>query len=145
MVTAISRQTEPYEEPIYSIVRILVGLLFIQHGAQKLFGLFGGVDGNGGTAPLVSMYGVAGVIEFFGGLLIAIGLLTRLVAVVTAGEMIGAQLIAHIPEGPIPIQNGGELGLLYIAVFLLFIVYGNGSYSLEHLILNQDRSSVSSV
>ncbi|WP_227379660.1 DoxX family protein [Haladaptatus halobius] len=131
MATSISQTTASYEEPIYSIVRALVGLLFMQHGAQKLFGLFGGVDGSGATASLVSMYGVAGIIELFGGFLIAVGLLTRLIALIATGEMIAAQFIAHIPEGLIPIQNGGELSLLYLAVFILLIVYGNGYYSLQ--------------
>jgi putative oxidoreductase len=139
MATSISQTTASYEEPIYSIVRALVGLLFMQHGAQKLFGLFGGVDGSGATASLVSMYGVAGIIEFFGGVLIAIGLLTRLIALIATGEMIVAQFIVHIPEGLIPIQNGGELGLLYLAIFLLLIVYGNGSYSLQRRVFGQER------
>ncbi|WP_227357183.1 DoxX family protein [Haladaptatus salinisoli] len=118
--------------------RVLVGLLFAQHGVQKLFGFFGGVDGSGNTASLFSIYGAAGVIEFFGGLLIAIGILTRLVAFLTTGEMVAAQFIAHIPEGLIPILNGGELGLLYVAAFLVLIVYGNGRYSLEHQVLNRE-------
>lgn len=139
MVTTIGRRAESYEEPIYSIVRVIVGLLFMQHGAQKLFGLFGGVDGSGATASLVSMYGVAGIIEFFGGFLIAVGLLTRLVALITTGEMIAAQVIAHFPEGLIPIQNGGELSLLYLAVFLLLIVYGNGYYSLQRRVFGQEH------
>ncbi|WP_227357527.1 DoxX family protein [Haladaptatus salinisoli] len=139
MVIALGRRVESYEEPIYSLVRVIVGLLFMQHGAQKLFGLFGGVDGSGATASLVSLYGVAGIIEFFGGFLIAVGLLTRLIALIATGEMIAAQLIAHFPEGIIPIQNGGELSLLYLAVFLLLIVYGNGYYSLQHRVFGQEH------
>ncbi|WP_227377696.1 DoxX family protein [Haladaptatus halobius] len=138
MSALIGRRIEAYEETIYSVFRVLVGLLFAQHGAQKLFGFFGGVDGSGNTASLFSMYGAAGVIEFFGGLLIAIGVLTRLVAFLTTGEMVAAQFIAHIPEELIPIQNGGEPGLLYVAAFLVLIVYGNGRYSLEHQVLNRE-------
>lgn len=110
----------------------------MQHGVQKLFGLLGGVDGTGSTAPLLSMYGVAGIIELVGGLLLAIGVLTRLVALIAAGQMVVAQFIAHLPEGIIPIQNGGELGLLYIAAFLILILYGSGRYSLEHLFLDRE-------
>jgi putative oxidoreductase len=139
MATSISQTTASYEEPIYSIVRALVGLLFMQHGAQKLFGLFGGVDGSGATASLVSMYWVAGIIELFGGFLIAVGLLTRLIALIATGEMIAAQFIVHIPEGLIPIQNGGELSLLYLAVFILLIVYGNGYYSLQRQVIGPER------
>ncbi len=138
MSALLGRRIESYEETIYSMFRVLVGLLFAQHGVQKLFGFFGGVDGSGNTASLFSIYGAAGVIEFFGGLLIAIGILTRLVAFLTTGEMVAAQFIAHIPEGLIPILNGGELGLLYVAAFLVLIVYGNGRYSLEHQVLNRE-------
>lgn len=138
MAALIGRRTESYDDPAYFVFRVLVGLLFMQHGAQKLFGLFGGVDGSGGTAPLVSMYGLAGVIEFFGGLLIALGVLTRLVALIAAADMVAAQFIAHIPEGLIPIQNGGELSLLYIAAFLILIVYGSRRYSIEQLVFDRE-------
>lgn len=138
MSTAIDQRVETFKEPIYFVFRVTVGLLFMQHGAQKLFGLFGGVNGSGSTAPLVSMYGAAGGIEFLGGFLIAVGLLTRLVALITAGQMIIAQLIAHIPESLIPIQNGGELSLLYLVTFLLLSVYGPGRYSIERLVFDRD-------
>lgn len=143
MVASTNRRVDALKEPVYFVFRVTVGLLFMQHGVQKLFGLFGGVDGSGGTAPLVSMYGTAGVIEFVGGFLIAVGLLTRLVALLMAGEMIIAQLIAHIPEGVIPIQNGGELSLLYLAAFLLLSVYGPGRYSIERLLFDRDSFSTS--
>lgn len=129
------------EAPLYAAFRVLVGVLFLQHGVQKLFGLFGGVDGSGATAPLISVYGVAGVVEFFGGLLIAVGVLTRLVALIAAGDMIAAQLIAHVPEGLVPIQNGGELSLLYLAAFLAIIAYGPGRYSVDRLVFGRDSVS----
>lgn len=143
MSATIDRGVEALKEPIYFVFRVTVGLLFMQHGARKLFGLFGGVDGSGGTAPLVGLYGAAGVIEFIGGFLIAVGLLTRLVAMITAGEMIIAQLLVHIPEGLIPIQNGGELSLLYLATFLIISVYGPGRYSIEHLVFNRGSVNTS--
>ena len=138
MAIPIGDRIGEYEAPIYAVFRALVGLLFMQHGAQKLFGLFGGIDGSGGTAALVSLYGLAGVIELVGGLLIALGLLTRLVALITIGQMIGAQLIAHLPQGVIPIQNGGELSLLYLAAFLILVVYGSGRYSFARLIFDTE-------
>lgn len=138
MAALIGQRAKAYDESAYVVFRVLVGLLFMQHGAQKLFGLFGGVDGSGGTAPLVSMYGIAGVIEFFGGLLIAVGVLTRLVALIATADMIAAQFIAHLPQGPIPIQNGGELSLLYIAAFLILIVYGSRHYSFEQLVFDRE-------
>ncbi|WP_306061358.1 DoxX family protein [Natronococcus wangiae] len=138
MHTLLGHHVKSYEEHIYFVFRVLVGLLFMQHGAQKLFGLFGGVDGSGSTASLLSIYGVAGVIELIGGLLLVIGVLTRLVALIATGQMVVAQFIAHLPEGVIPIQNDGELGLLYIAAFLVLILYGSGRYSLERLFLDRD-------
>ncbi|WP_248911066.1 DoxX family protein [Halocatena marina] len=138
MTAPIGRVAESFDDSIYFVFRVLVGALFMQHGAQKLFGLFGGIDGSGGTAPLMGMYGLAGVIELLGGLLIAVGVLTRLIALITTGQMIIAQLIAHIPEGVVPIQNGGELGLLYIVAFLILIVNGDGRYSIERYALGRE-------
>jgi putative oxidoreductase len=86
-----------YASPLYSIMRIIVGLLFACHGAQKLFGLFGGI--GAAAAPLPSLMGMAGIIEFFGGLLIAIGLLTGYVAFVASGEMVFAYFMGHFPKG----------------------------------------------
>ncbi|ADB63579.1 DoxX family protein (plasmid) [Haloterrigena turkmenica DSM 5511] len=134
----LGHRVKAYEEQIYFAFRVLVGLLFVQHGAQKLFGLFGGIDGSGSTAPLISMYGAAGIIELVGGLLIVVGLLTRLVALIAAGQMVVAQFIAHLPEGIVPIQNGGELGLLYLAGFLVLVLYGSGRYSLERLFFDRE-------
>lgn len=95
------------------LLRSGAGLLFMGHGLQKLFGWFGG-----STAPLASMMGVAGILELVGGLLLVLGLFTRPVALVLAGEMIVAYIIAHLPRGPVPWQNGGEVALLYALVFV---------------------------
>jgi len=116
-----------YEDKFYFVFRILVGFLFFQHGAQKLFGWFGAK----GTVPLVSLFGLAGVIEFFGGLLLIVGLFTRTVAIVSAVNMVGALIIVHFPLGWSPINNNGELALLYFAAFLVLMVKGAGMYSLD--------------
>ena len=121
----------PYRSIILSIMRIGVGLLFMQHGAQKLFGAFGGVDGQGATVQLMSQFGLAGVLEFFGGALIVVGLLTRLVAFLLSGQMLVAYLQAHMPQGGLPIQNGGELALLFSAVFLYLLAAGPGRWSVD--------------
>lgn len=118
---------------MHSILRIAAALLFMQHGAQKLFGLFGGMDGQGGTAELFSQMGLAGVFEFFGGALIALGLFTRPVAILLVLEMLAAYFIAHIPQGGIPIQNGGELALLYAFIFAFFAASGAGPASLDRV------------
>ena len=117
--------------PTHALLRIGAGLLFMQHGAQKLFGMFGGADGQGGTAPLVSQFGLAGVLELFGGLLIVLGLFTRPVAAILALEMVAAYFIAHLPQGGVPVQNGGELALLYALVFAFLAGNGAGPASVD--------------
>jgi putative oxidoreductase len=111
------------------VLRIVAGFLFWQHGAQKLFGWLGA----DGTVELFSLMGLAGVLEFFGGLLIVLGLFTRPVAFVVAGEMAVAYFMAHQPRALAPVQNGGELAVLLCFVFLLLTVYGGGAFSLDML------------
>ena len=123
----------------HAILRIGAGLLFMQHGAQKLFGLLGGVDGAGATVPLVSQMGLAGVLELVGGLLIVIGLFTRPIAVVLVLEMIAAYFIAHMPQGGFPVQNGGELALLYALVFLFLAATGAGPWSVDDSLARRTR------
>ncbi len=113
-------------EPVYTLCRIVVGLLFAFHGAQKLFGAFGGP-----AQPLASQLGAAGVIELVCGLLVAIGLLTWIAAFIASGEMMFAYFIAHAPRGPWPIQNGGELAILYCVAFLFIATRGAGMLSVD--------------
>ena len=120
-----------YNTHLYVIFRVLVGLLFLQHGAQKLFGAFGGVDGAGATVALFSLIGLAGIIEFFGGLAIALGLFTRIAAAIAALQMLVAYFMAHYPQGFYPILNGGELALLYFAAFLGILSQGSKGFSLD--------------
>lgn len=115
----------------HGILRIGAGLLFFMHGAPKLFGWFGGVGPEGGAAPLFSLFGLAGVLEVFGGLAIALGVLTRPVAVVLAFEMLVAFFYAHAPQGPIPYANGGELALLYGLVWVYLAGNGAGPASVD--------------
>jgi putative oxidoreductase len=111
---------------LYAIMRIVTGLLFACHGAQKLFGVLGGQQ-----VPLVSLFGLAGVIECFGGLMIAVGLLTGFAAFIASGEMAAAYFKAHAPAGPIPIQNHGELALVYCFVFLYIASRGAGVWGID--------------
>lgn len=115
----------------HAILRIGAGLLFFHHGAPKLFGWFGGMGGEGGTAELVSLMGLAGILEVFGGLLIAIGLLTRPVAAIVAIEMLIAYFRAHLPQGWVPIENDGELALLYMVVWVFLAGNGAGPFSVD--------------
>ncbi|HEV2147445.1 MAG TPA: DoxX family protein [Longimicrobiaceae bacterium] len=123
-----------FEEATLALLRVAAGLLFMQHGAQKLFGALGGAGPEGGAVPLVSLMGLAGVLEFFGGLLVAFGLFTRPVAFILAGQMAVAYFRAHAPQGFWPILNGGELAALYSFVFLYLSARGGGRYSLDGLI-----------
>jgi putative oxidoreductase len=114
------------------LLRVMAGLMFMQHGVQKLFGQLGGWRGEpGNTAPLVSQAGLAGVLEVFGGLLIVLGLFTRPVAFLLSGMMAVAYFQAHAPESFWPILNGGELAALYCFVFLFFSARGAGPYSID--------------
>ncbi len=123
----------PLGPTIYALVRIVAGLLFAQHGAQKLFGVLGGRQ-----PPLISQLGLAGIIEFFGGLLIAVGLAASPVAFVASVEMVWAYAQNHMPRGPWPIQNGGELAALYAFLFLYLAATGSGKWSVDG-IMKKDR------
>ena len=111
----------------YSLLRIVAGFLFACHGAQKLFGWLG----EDNVPPLLSLRGVAGVIEFFGGTLIAVGLATSPVAFLASGQMAVAYFLRHAPDGFWPILNGGELAALYCFLFLYFSARGSGPLSLD--------------
>lgn len=117
---------------MHALLRIGAGLLFMEHGAQKLFGWFGAQQ----TVQLMSLMGLAGVLETFGGLLLVLGLLTRPVAFLLAGEMVSAFFIAHFnaanfPAGWVPIMNKGELALLYSLVWGYFFASGGGPFSVD--------------
>lgn len=117
----------------WAAFRIMFGLGFACHGAQKLLGMFGGVDGKGMTVPLVSLIGFAGVLELVGGLLIVIGLLTRPVAFLLAGEMAVAFFKGHVATSGsiIPAVNHGEPAFLYCFAFLLLAFHGAGAFSVD--------------
>ena len=102
----------------YQVMRIVVGVLFAFHGAQK-FGLLGGQ-----RVPLASQFGAAAVIELFGGLLVAVGVAVTPVAFICSGEMAVAYFLSHFPKGMLPIQNGGELAALYCFAFLYISTRG---------------------
>src|ERR687895_1611992 len=107
---------ERYAPQVYALFRIVVGFLFLFHGAQKILGMFGGM--GGGTAPMMSMPWFAGMIELVGGILVMIGLFTRIAAFICSGEMAAAYFLAHQPKGTWPIQNQGELAVLFCFAFL---------------------------
>jgi putative oxidoreductase len=116
---------------LYTLLRIIGALLYACHGAQKLLGLFGGV--RGGTVPLLSLMGLAGLIELGAGLLIAGGVLTRPAAFLASGEMAFAYWLSHAPRGFWPIRNGGEVAVLNCFLFLYIASQGAGPWSLAQL------------
>jgi putative oxidoreductase len=113
---------------LYAALRIIAGLAFAQHGAQKMFGLLGGE-----AVALTSQRGLAGIIEFVGGIMIALGLFTSPIAFLASGEMAWAYFQAHAPRGFWPIQNGGELAVLYCFIFLYMAAVGSGKLSIDSI------------
>jgi len=125
------RWLQRFEPPIYAVLRVVAGLLFACHGAQKLFGIPGGHGGGGGLPPLML---VGSWIELAGGLLIAFGMFAAIAAFIASGEMAVAYFMAHAPHGPWPIVNKGELAVLYCFVFLYIAAHGTGPYGLDALL-----------
>ena len=116
-----------YSAQAYSSMRIVAGLLFLCHGAQKLFGFPVPMPAG---APAFIVYG-AGSIEFFGGLLIAAGLFTNWAAFLCAGQMAAAYWIGHGTKAFFPLVNQGELAVLYCFVFLYISANGPGIWSVD--------------
>ena len=127
-MAAIAQTAASWAPRMRSILRIMTGLLFLQHGTAKYLGFpqsqMAGVD------P-ASLGGIAGLFELVGGALIVIGLLTKPVAFVLSGLMAAAYWIAHAPEGFFPLLNRGELAALYCFVFLYFACAGAGPWSVD--------------
>ena len=124
----MTRWLGPYSDYAYAGIRIVSGLLFACHGAQKLFGV---LDAN--SAELLSLRGAAGVIELFGGALIALGLFVPHVAFIASGQMAFAYFLSHAPRGFWPILNGGELAALYCFLFLYVATQPVGPFSLDRI------------
>ncbi|MDT5272026.1 MAG: putative oxidoreductase [Acidobacteriota bacterium] len=117
---------------LLSVLRIITAFLFIAHGAQKLFGFL--APSGAPSPPLGSQIGIGGILEFFGGLLLLLGLFTRPVAFILSGMMAVAYFQMHAPGGFWPLQNKGELAVLYCFVFLFLSVAGGGEWSVDRLL-----------
>jgi putative oxidoreductase len=136
---SMTRLLGRFEEQICAIASFVIGALFACHGAQKLFGVLGG------KSELHDPMGqTAGIIEFFGGLMIAVGLFGSIVAFVVCGEMAFAYFRAHAPRGFWPIMNRGELAVIYCFFFLFVAAHGSGRFSLDALNQEQWREELSS-
>ena len=112
---------------VYAALRIVSGFLFLWHGTQKLFGLPGGVPES---VPNLVLY-IAGPIELIGGLMLIVGFMTRPVAFVCSGLMAAAYWMAHGMQAVLPLQNHGELAVLYCFLFLFISANGSGIWSLD--------------
>ena len=119
---------EPWTPKALSVLRIVTGLLFLEHGTQKRLGF---PPSEHAFPPLFSLLGLQGVLELVGGFLILIGLLTRPVAFILAGDMAVAYFMAHAPKGFFPTLNGGQLAILFCFVFLYLAVAGGGEWSVD--------------
>lgn len=109
-------------------VRIMASLLFIEHGTQKLLGF---PTPAHGVSPLFSFMGFAGSLELVGGVLLLVGLRTRIVAFILSGEMAVAYFMTHAPRSFFPVLNGGDAAALYCFIFLLFVFAGGGSWTVD--------------
>jgi putative oxidoreductase len=125
-----------------SILRIIVGLLFMEHGLAKLLDFPHQPNHVAYTLFTVNP-GLQGLLELVGGLLLALGLFTRCVGFVLAGDMAVAYFMVHAPRGFFPLLNGGELAIVYCFVFLYFWVAGGGEWSLDRLRAPASASAVS--
>jgi putative oxidoreductase len=110
-------------------LRIVAALIFMEHGTQKLFGF--PAPPASGLPPVLSLYWIGAILEFAGGLLILVGLFTRPVAFLLAGEMAVAYWMFHAPRSLYPVLNGGDAAILYCFVFLLLVFTGPGVLSVD--------------
>jgi putative oxidoreductase len=116
---------------LLSALRIVAAFLFIQFGTAKLFAFPGAIMPGGGTAPVVSLPGLAGILETFGGALLLVGLFTRPVAFLLSGQMAIAYFIGHAPQGFWPVLNQGHPAILFCFVWLYLSAAGPGPWSLD--------------
>lgn len=116
------------EGPVYALLRIVSGFLFIFHGLQKVFGMYGGK-----VVPMLSLPWFAGIVELVCGALIMAGLFASIAALIASGEMAVAYFHSHAPRAFWPVQNFGELAVLYCFIFLYVAARGSGPWSIDWL------------
>ena len=126
-----------FADPVFGLLRLIAGLMFACWGAKLVLGMFGG-----SAQPLKPMLVVAGWIEVVGGVMIALGLLTRLAAFLCSGTMAVAYFLVHAPHSFFPIVNKGELAVFYCWLFLFVVFYGPGRWSVDTLMRGKSKSQV---
>lgn len=132
----------PYARWAHVLLRLFAGAIIMQHGSQKLFGLLGGMGGAGEVAHIGTLLWFGGIIEFFGGLLVFVGLFTRIAAFLLAGELAVAYFTVHFQRGFWPILNHGELAVALCFIFLYLAATGAGAISLDYIMARRRPSSV---
>lgn len=118
-----------WHDEALALMRVVTGLLYLAHGVVKLFGFPAGAQP--GQVPLLGIFGLAAIMDFVGGAAIIVGLFTRPVAFVLAGEMAVAYFMAHFPQSVFPVLNGGEMAIMFCFNFLFLAVSGPGSWSVD--------------
>lgn len=139
------RRCQGAEAWAFTVLRIVAGCAFFVHGAQKLLGWFGGAGPDGGTVELMSRFGVAGVVEFFAGFFLILGLFTRVMGLIASGEMAVAYFWMHAGRNGELLwwNNGGEVVMLFSFLWLYFALRGPGPFSLDAAwFASTDRPSV---
>ena len=131
-----------WEPRILSVLRIVVGVLYMEHGLAKILD-FPHQPNHAPYAVFTLVPGLQGLLELVGGLLLALGLFTRTVAFILAGNMAVAYFMAHTPRGFFPLLNGGELVIVYCFIFLYFWAAGGGEWSLDRLRAPASTSALS--
>ena len=116
-----------YAPYFLAILRIMAALLFIAHGTSKLFGW----PSAGMQPPLMSLFGLAAIIELVGGVLLVLGLFTRIVAFILSGQMAFAYWMAHAPKSIYPALNSGDAAILYCFIFLYLVFAGAGAFAID--------------
>lgn len=127
---------------LMSVLRIVAAIMFMLAGTMKLFAFPVGIFPNGGTVQLMSELGLAGILETFGGALLLVGLFTRPVAFLLAGEMAVAYFQGHFPNGMWPTLNGGQPAVLYCFIWLYLSAAGAGPWSLDAIRSNQSKKKL---
>ena len=129
-MTDLGKSESIWSPRMLSVLRIMAALLFMEHGTMKLLGFPASPMSIGFQ---LSLMGIAGILELFGGLMLAVGLFVRPVAFVLSGEMAVAYFMAHAPHGFFPAVNMGEPAVLFCFTFLYLAIAGGGAWSLDRL------------
>ena len=142
-----------YSPQALGILRIVAALTYMEHGTQKLFhfperaaeaaGQGGGAGAGGGMPPAMqTIFLIGGIIEFFGGLALVLGILTRPIAFIVAGELAVVYWWMHVPRGGLwPVFNGGEAAILWCFTFLYLVVAGPGAFAIDNLIFRRKTAA----